>query len=1049
MLGVSQNPESPLIGRSGELSELLLVFARAAKGEGSLVTLEGEAGIGKTFLLEEALSKARSLGFRCFAGAAEELERHRPFGAISEALGIGRRGRIDEVPLPGDDKGRAVVAQLLAEPAGSGATTQTSAAAMLAGTPESEFRVVDALIDFVEHLATSGPIVVALEDLQWSDPSTLLALNRLGREISKLPAVGIATMRPLPRSPELASLLVELEASGGQRQTLGKLPEACVAQLVERLLGAPPGPRLLGQVARAGGNPYFATELVAALQREGAIRVQDGQAEVDAPTLPSSLASAIRRRLSFLSEEAVETLQVASILGSTFSMADLATVSDRPPALLAPHVTAATQAGILRSEGRLFAFHHDLIREALYAGMAQPVRHALHQSAAAVLAEAGLPPEDVAEHVVRSAVPGDVAAVEWLRTAARQAGARSPAIAAELLGRALEILPPGVAADLPEGSDGLRDATLADLASCLLSSGHLGKAEEICRSTLEREHDPKVDGALRLCLVQIHVGQGRVAKSLLDIDEAVQSPALTERERGRLWAWASTCRVILWDLDGAAASAERALAVCSEIEDDLGGTVALASLAAIQNLRGNFSEALRMAEEALAQARRSRSPEARRLQLTLMHTLLLIDVDRIEDAQLALRRGREARERRGARWNLAPYHFVSCIGRFWSGEWDEAIAQFDSAMDFAEEVVVRQGQVVGHAVRSMIALHRGDLATADREATAAEEDAQTSGPQWRANWMMWARALLMEAQGKDDAALRTLAKAWEQCSGAGVVAEYPVLGPDLVRMALRGGERFLAEEVTVALETLAGTAQVASVKGAALRCRGLLDSEPAALLAAVAAYRFSPRRRELALACEEAAVALIAHSKGADARPLAQEALETYRSLDARRDAARALSRLRGMDRMDEGGEDAAIRRSERSKSGPGVGTGTTTAARAGTATGTGTMTRTGAGVGTMAEGGGWENLTKAEAKVAELVAEGLSNPDIARRLFISRRTVQSHVSHALEKLGLSSRVELAVKRARWQSPGGAGRPPAQPASPPAHAAAPSPQTPNPPDADE
>jgi len=1019
--GVSPDPESPLIGRSAELSELLLTFARAAKGEGSLVTLEGEAGIGKTFLLEEALSKARSLGFRCFAGAAEELERHRPFGAISEALGIGRRGRIDEVPLPGDDKRRAAVAQLLAEPAGSGASNQTSAAAMLAGAPDGEFRVVDALVDFVEHLCASGPIVVALEDLQWSDPSTLLALNCLGREISKLPAVVIATMRPLPRSPELESLLDELGTHAGQRQTLGKLTEASVAQLVESLLGSPPGPRLLAQVARAGGNPFFATELVAALQREGAIRVQDGQAEVDGPTLPSSLASAIRRRLSFLSDEAVETLQVASILGSTFSMADLATVSDRPPALLAPHVTAATQAGILRTEGRLFAFHHDLIREALYAGMAQPLRHALHQSAATVLAEAGLPPEDVAEHVVRSAVPGDVAAVEWLRTAARQAGARSPAIAAELLGRALEILPPGVVADLPAGSEGLRDATLVDLASCLLSSGHLSKAEEICRSTLGREHDPKVDGALRLCLVQIHVGQGRVAKSLQAIDEAVQSPALTERERGRLWAWASTCRVIIWDLDGAAASAERALAVCAEIEDDLGGTVALASLAAIQNLRGNFSEALRMAEEALAQALRSRSPDARRLQLTLMHTLLLIDVDRTEDAQSALRRGREARERRGARWNLAPYHFVSALGRFWSGEWDEAIAQFDSAMDFAEEVVVRQGEVVGHAVRSMIALHRGDLATADREATAAEEDAQTSGPQWRANWMMWARALVLEAQGKGDSALRMLTKAWEQCSGAGVVAEYPVLGPDLVRMALRGGERLLAEEVTAAREALAATAEVASVKGAALRCRGLIDSDPAALLAAVGAYRSSPRRRELALACEEAAVALIAHGKGADARPLAEEALEAYRSMDARRDAARALGRVRGLDRPENGKEEATNKRSDRSKPGPG--------ARAGT--GAGTMTGRGTGAGTMAEGGGWENLTKAEAKVAELVAEGLSNPDIARRLFISRRTVQSHVSHALEKLGLSSRVELAVKRARWLSPGGPDHPPAQASSRP------------------
>ena len=94
-------------------------------------------------------------------------------------------------------------------------------------------------------------------------------------------------------------------------------------------------------------------------------------------------------------------------------------------------------------------------------------------------------------------------------------------------------------------------------------------------------------------------------------------------------------------------------------------------------------------------------------------------------------------------------------------------------------------------------------------------------------------------------------------------------------------------------------------------------------------------------------------------------------------------------------------------------------------------MAGAGTGVGTMAEGGGWENLTKAEAKVAELVAEGLSNPDIARRLFISRRTVQSHVSHALEKLGLSSRVELAVKRARWQHPGGPDHPPAQASSRP------------------
>ncbi len=966
----------------------MLLLAQAARGEGHLITLEGEAGIGKTFLLEEALGRAEALGFRCFVGGAEELERHRPFGAASEALGIGRRGRLDDHPGPGEDERRAEIARLLAgpaagpvdphyAPAGAGwprgpEHAPASGTPLLAGAPEAEFRIVDALIDFVEHLCAGGPVVVALEDLQWADPSTLLALNCLGREISRLPAVLITTLRPLPRSVDLQALLESLSARGALRLTLGRLDEASVADLVETILRVPPGPGLLEQLSRAGGNPFFATELVASLQREGAITVEHGVAEVGVAAMPSSLTSAIRRRLSFLSEEGMETLQVASILGSTFSLADLSTIIEREPAALVPYLAAAVQGGVLRTDGRLFTFHHDLIREALYTGMTHAVRHALHLSAAHALAEVGLPPEEVAEHVVRGASPGDLHAVEWLRTAARQAGTRSPAIAVELLARALEIAPAGPAAA------SIRDITLADLALALLSSGRLGEAEEICRRTLAQDHDPRVEGAMWLCLVQTYVGEGRLAESLLAIEEAVASPALTERERARLWAWASTCRVIIWDLDGAAATAELALGASRRIEDDLSGTIALAGLAAVQNLRGNFWEALRVTEEALAGARRSRSPEARRLQLTLVHTLMLVDVDRVEDAQQALRRGRVARERRGARWNLASYHFVSSLGRFWSGEWDEAIAQFDSAMDFAEEIVVRQGELAGHAVRSMIALHRGDLATAEREATAAEEDAVTSGPQWRPDWMMWARALLLEAQGRDGEALRMLSKAWELCSGAGVVAEYPVIGPDLVRLAVEAGERILAEEVAGAVETLAATANVASVTGAALRCRGLVDGDPAVLLEAVHAYRRSPRRRELALTCEDAAVALGAGGRSAMGRPLAEEALETYRGLEAHRDIARALSRLRGTGVRTGSAPQRAPERPRTSF--------------------------------------GWGAVTRSEVKVAALVAEGLSNPEIARRLFISRRTVQSHVSHCLEKLGLSSRVELAVETARWHA---------------------------------
>src|SRR5438445_2686722 len=107
-------PRRPVVGRRAELSELVAALDRAAAFGGGLVFIEGEAGIGKTFLLEEALVGAEAMGFRCFAGSAEELECHRPFGAIAESLGIGRRGRVPGVTYPGEDERRMELGGMLA-----------------------------------------------------------------------------------------------------------------------------------------------------------------------------------------------------------------------------------------------------------------------------------------------------------------------------------------------------------------------------------------------------------------------------------------------------------------------------------------------------------------------------------------------------------------------------------------------------------------------------------------------------------------------------------------------------------------------------------------------------------------------------------------------------------------------------------------------------------------------------------------------------------------------------------------------------------------------
>jgi DNA-binding CsgD family transcriptional regulator len=945
-----------LVGRDVELGELQAVLHQASGGDGRLVFIEGEAGIGKTSLLRTALARAGAMGFRCFVGRAEELERHRPFGAVAELLGIGRWGLRPPVTDGGEDD-RALVARLLTDDTGQFPIAEPKA--------DAEFRIVDALVDFVEHLSMEGPVVVALEDLQWSDPSTLLALNRLGRMIAKIPVVAIATLRPVPRSTELQALLDGLSSRGALHLVLERLDEDSVAALVEQIVGLPPGPRLRSELARAGGNPFFAAELVESLRREGAITESDGAAEVGLIALPRSLTSALLHRLSFLSQEALETLQVASILGRAFSVADLAAATGRRVPALTPILAASMRAGILGEDGAHLAFRHDLIREALYQEMPPALRAWLHLAAAHVLAESGRSADELAEHIVRGAAPGDLRAVEWLRTAAHQAATRSPSVAAELLQQALALAP---------ATDPLRDTVLADLAMYRIWSGRLADAEAICREALGRDHDLTLEGKLSQCLIEAIIGQGRIEEGLREVDRAVASDALSDGDRARLWLYSSTCRAVSWDLSGAAASAEQALHASEQLGDEAEIGIALGNLAVVRHLSGEFREALRLARQCLQRIAPAVAAPSQPIVPVLALAASLTDLDCLEEAQAMLKYWQRFRLERGGAWRHPTEHFISAVGSFWSGDWDDAIRAVGAALDLVEATGVRRGTLIGHSLRSLIALHRGDLVTAEREVAAAEGEAATTGPQGRPDWMMWARALLLEAQGQQEEALTTLAHAWFLCSRAGVAAEYPVIGPDLVRMAMNGGRVALAEEVTQAIERLAASAGMASVFGAALRCRALVDSDAAVALQAVSVYRLSRRRRELALACEDAAA--LAGKDGytaANAVALAEEARELYRRMDATGDVDRARRRLGSV-------WEGAVRHP---------------AERAATA-----------------ERGGreWERLTQAERRVAWLVANGMSNPAIARELGISKRTVQTHVSHALEKLGLTSRVELAVR---------------------------------------
>jgi DNA-binding CsgD family transcriptional regulator len=197
------------------------------------------------------------------------------------------------------------------------------------------------------------------------------------------------------------------------------------------------------------------------------------------------------------------------------------------------------------------------------------------------------------------------------------------------------------------------------------------------------------------------------------------------------------------------------------------------------------------------------------------------------------------------------------------------------------------------------------------------------------------------------------------------------MAPDLVRLALAAGDRRRAISVTEELERSATRSLTPTARGLAWRCRGLLDDDADSLLEAVAAHRDGPRPYQLAAACEDAGIALGRTGRTNEAVPLLNEAAIAYGRLEALRDFDRIQSAL----------QDLGVQRTRPA-----------------------THRR---------PSFGWASLTPTELRVVGFVTEGLTNRGIAERLFVSRRTVATHLEHVFQKLGHANRVELAADAVR------------------------------------
>ena len=197
--------------------------------------------------------------------------------------------------------------------------------------------------------------------------------------------------------------------------------------LASAITGAPPGDRLRRRLESTGGNPLYVTELLHSMDDGGTLRVEAGVVEVVTDEPPADLHETLVRRLSWLPPETNDAMRIASLLGSAFTLHDVAAITARSVVDIAGALRDAALAGLVVGDADRLSFRHELVREAVYHHMLPAERRELHRAAAHSLASSGAPTQQVAEQFARGALPGDVDAVRWLEQAADEARTLEPA----------------------------------------------------------------------------------------------------------------------------------------------------------------------------------------------------------------------------------------------------------------------------------------------------------------------------------------------------------------------------------------------------------------------------------------------------------------------------------------------------------------------------------------------------------------------------------------------------------------------------------------------
>jgi DNA-binding CsgD family transcriptional regulator len=925
-------PPPPLFGRTAEQDALRDALAATRTGTGGSLVLTGPAGIGKSRLVRFALEHARTLGIPVASGRATELDRVAPLTTLTAALQTAQPDAIDLSGIKDHD--------------------------------ESQFWFIDRLGEALEAYTAKTPLLLAIDDAQWADEFSALALRVLVPALASSPLRWLLARRGVPTQSPGQAAIDWLISEGTDELRLCPLDGASMQQLCTHVLQATADDSILALTTRAQGNPFLLEQLLLAMSSADQIRTTGGIATVTGSELPAGFVAAVDQRLRGLSPPARTLLASGSLFGRPFSVHAAAQLAGVPATDLFAAAREVLAAEILVAADDRLIFVHELLRKAIYDHIPAPIRAAMHRDAAGVVRSEGCSAVEIAEHLVRSGSTGDREAVRTLRTAAAEVSARAPGTAADLIMRALGML---------GEHDETRSQLAADAVGPLALAGRLTEAREVGEAALQGNLDPATEATTLLGLAEAlkHAGQNEATVSYAD--RALARPGVPDRTRAGLHAIAA--HALLWgdDLgraDAAGAAADRIGMECGEFSAAVFGRTARSVVAKAQ---GHLDLALTHAEQAVALADDQAGPALHRHPRIWLGAALSA-VDRLDEAVTALSVGRQEAERLGTAWSVPLWHFYLASSLLALGDLDSATAEAEAGQAVAAGLTAVQMSMPLLGLLTRVAVIRDQRPLARkhlRSMQALIDEGVTAAPEDLA----WSLATMHESEQKPDAAVAALSVLYDQLPDRLLLLTTdPNCAALMVRTARATGDLDRATAAADAAQILADrNPTVRGLAGMAAHARGLLTGDIDALRTAVESYRDSPRRLDRAQALEDGAQA----ERDAGDRPRAVELLET------------ALDLYRAC------GANRATKRTERNLRTLGV---------------RGPARTFAAGGSTIA------GLTAAELAVARRVGEGLTNRQVGEELFISHHTVDSHLRKAFQKLGVNSRVELSRLMARYEA---------------------------------